>query len=306
MTKKTSALIRLIASSLVALILIGILLTGILGKGFHFNSNFSFGFGNHYDNAGDYSAGNGSVAADTLNDLEINWISGEINILPTDGAEIEIQERSSGNLEKKDKLHYLYRDGKLTIQYKESNTWFNLFSFSSQEDKKLEVKIPRRLISQLSDVRVDSTSADINISDLTTKKLSLDNVSGTVTGKNVTVSERVDSDTVSGSISMEGSLSNIDSESVSGSCTYISAVTPRSVDMESVSGDITLTLPENSNFKAEYDTVSGDFNCNFSTTNKEDSVICGDGKNDFDFETVSGDISLSPLLTATEQEQSGK
>ena len=256
MTKKTSAWIRLIAFSIVALILTGILLIGCFGDGLHFDSDFSFGFftGSHYSNADAYTVGSGSVAADTLTDMEINWTSGEVTIVPSDGKEIEISENSSGKLKDKDKLRYLYQNGKLTVQYRKSA----FFLFSSHPDKKLEVKIPR-------------------------------------TG--ITASQKADIETVSGDVNMDGSFGGIDSETVSGNCEYTSKTTPGNADFESVSGDILVTLPQDTSFKADYDTVSGDFVCDFESTNKDDSVIHGSGENHFDFETVSGDIRLSPLPT---------
>lgn len=295
MTKKTSAWIRLIAFSIVALILTGILLIGCFGDGLHFDSDFSFGFftGSHYSNADAYTVGSGSVAADTLTDMEINWTSGEVTIVPSDGKEIEISENSSGKLKDKDKLRYLYQNGKLTVQYRKSA----FFLFSSHPDKKLEVKIPRSLITQLSNVIIDSVSADVTLSELTTKTLDIETVSGVIKSTGITASQKADIETVSGDVNMDGSFGGIDSETVSGNCEYTSKTTPGNADFESVSGDILVTLPQDTSFKADYDTVSGDFVCDFESTNKDDSVIHGSGENHFDFETVSGDIRLSPLPT---------
>lgn len=292
MTKKSSAWIRLIAFSIVALVLTGVLLIGCFGEGFSFDSDFSFGFfsGVHYSNADAYAVGNGSVAADTLTDVEIHWRSGAITIMPSDGKQIEITESPSEKLKDKDKLRYLYKNGKLTIQYKKSS--FSFFSFSSSSRKKLEVKIPRNLISQLSDVTIDNVSADVELSNLTTKTLYIDNVSGIVKGKDITASKKTDIETVSGDITVQGSLGGIVSDTVSGDCTYTSDTTPENIDMESVSGDILVTLPQDASFKADYDTVSGDFFCDFDTTNNGDSVVHGSGENNFSFDTVSGNIRL--------------
>lgn len=64
---------------------------------------------------------------------------------------------------------------------------------------------------------------------------------------------------------------------------------------ESVSGDISVSIPGNSEFEAENDSVSGDLTCSFAGTKKDDKFVCGSGINRYDFDTVSGDVEILPV-----------
>ena len=82
---------------------------------------------------------------------------------------------------------------------------------------------------------------------------------------------------------------------MSGDCHITSSVTPQKIDMESVSGDISVSIPGNSEFEAENDSVSGDLTCSFAGTKKDDKFVCGSGINRYDFDTVSGDVEILPV-----------
>ncbi|MCH5265930.1 MAG: DUF4097 family beta strand repeat protein [Lachnospiraceae bacterium] len=272
MNKKKSAWIRLIVSSITTLALISVLIVGIYG-GNIFSFHWGIGFSSHYADADKYQAGNGSISAGTLKELDINWISGQVTVLPYSGDTIEITETSPESLTEETMVHHYYNDGTLYIQY-QASIGFSFFHRSPSE-KKLEIKIPEALAAQLEQVSGDGVSADMSFTGLTTRNLSLD--------------------TVSGHLTFDGSVQNIDSDSVSGDCECISRLSPESVNMDSVSGDQHLQIPEDTSFEADYDTVSGGFTCDFATTNRGDSVICGTGDNEYNFDTVSGDIFLSPV-----------
>lgn len=128
-------------------------------------------------------------------------------------------------------------------------------------------------------------NADISASELSS--LSIDWVSGSV---KVDV---YDGNVIQ--IREDGASDLSDSDSVSGDCHITSSVTPQKIDMESVSGDISVSIPSNSEFEAENDSVSGDLTCSFAGTKKDDKFVCGSGINRYDFDTVSGDVEILPV-----------
>ena len=67
---------------------------------------------------------------------------------------------------------------------------------------------------------------------------------------------------------------------------------PDSIKANSVSGNITLALPEGASFTAKLDTVSGSLSCAFAGTLGSDLVIVGDGKAEYRFSTVSGNLAI--------------
>ncbi|MCH5251470.1 MAG: DUF4097 family beta strand repeat protein [Lachnospiraceae bacterium] len=275
MKNKKSAWVRLIVSSVLALTFIGVLIVGLVGNSFPFSLNFSLFPGQHYANSDRYTAGSGSITADYLKKIDIDWLDGSVTISTYEGNTIEIEETCESSLKQSEQVHYYYHDGTLDIQYRESGFFFNFFP--KNYNKELTIRIPENLASQLDYISTDAVSADINMKGLTTKELT--------------------SDTVSGGIAFYGFADEIEGDTVSGDFRYTFTSTPKEVEFDSVSGDITLTLPPDANFESEYDTVSGDFHCDFPTTNRGDTVVRntdeqGAKKGDFEFDTVSGDVHI--------------
>lgn len=275
MRGKTSTWIRLIASSVLAVFLTAVLIIGISGENIFSGGFFSGGIGffsSHYDNADRYTAGNGEIDAEALEALDIDWKSGSVTVARYLGDSIQIAETSPDALTEETKVHYYFDGRTLHIRPEASK----IFLFARNSKKNLEIRIPDALASGLKDISCDSVSGTLSFTGLSTDSLSLE--------------------TVSGDFTFNGAARNFDGETVSGNgeCNFSSA--PESVDLETVSGDLLLRLPPDSDFLADYDTVSGDFNCNFpSRSLGGDSLLCGDGENTsrrYDFDTVSGNISL--------------
>lgn len=86
---KASAVVRIVIWSLAALILTGILVAGVVFKGVWGGSgDFMIGVtGNVY--SGDYNIGGGSIT-EPINAVEVDWVSGKIEISVYDGETTEI------------------------------------------------------------------------------------------------------------------------------------------------------------------------------------------------------------------------
>lgn len=282
MKNKTGAIIRIICFSFLALLLTGILIAGIMKKDFSFDFNlFNFGFfsSNNYENADKYTAGNIEITPteEGLKDLNINWIDGNVKVIPYDGTTISVSETAHGTISKEDSVHTYYHDGILDIQYSQSNTWS--FGISNRAtSKQLEVRIPLALCTNLQTIETSLVSANAEISDITANSLI--------------------TETVSGEITYTGEINLVDCESVSGNISISSAATPKEISTDTVSGDVTLGIPDSSQFEAELDSVSGNIRCDFDTTSSslEDnsgSLTCGNGNDgSYEFDSVSGDVTI--------------
>ena len=105
-------------------------------------------------------------------------------------------------------------------------------------------------------------------------ELSLDSNSGDITAAAVTARD-VGVDTTSGKVTLE----------------LLSC--PEELDVDTASGDVELTLPEDSGFRLELDQASGDLEkCDFPLSRDKGLYIAGDGRADFSVETASGDLSI--------------
>lgn len=286
---KTSAVIRIVIWSLVAVILTGALVAGIALRGFWSGlGNFSIGFsGNVY--SGDYNIGGGSVT-ERINAVSVDWISGKIDISVYDGDTVEINETE---VEDEDyKLRYRVENGKLTVHSEKSGFSFGIIS---RPKKELTIKIPRAYAENLKEIKISSTSADINLNGLTvSESAEIDTVSGRVTAENLTAAS-LECDTVSGDIKASGAIERFDLDSTSGAAQITTSVPLKKLETDTVSGDVTVTLPEDSGFTLEFDTVSGDLNCELPMANKNGKHICNDGSAEFEADSTSGDFTVKML-----------
>ncbi len=296
MDKKQSALIRIIAWSVVAVVLVGVLvlgLTGNLGSGIGGFSLFGINLGSHYADAGKYQAGSGEIPAQKIQDLEINWLDGNVEIEVYDGDTVQFSETSSRKLSEKNQMHYYNKNGKLIIQYQKSFT--GLFNFiNTGRDKELTVKIPESIAGDFGEVRVDTVSADTVVSGISGGKFRFDSTSGGIHLEECSASELV-TDTTSGSVTADGSYGEVEFDTVSGNLNLSSEICPSRINADGVSGSVTLYLPENEGFTYKSDSVSGTLTCEFQVSQGEDKGTYKNGKAKFSFDSVSGDVEIKKL-----------
>lgn len=140
-------------------------------------------------------------------------------------------------------------------------------------------------------VSVETVSGGITLNKCSGENIDLKAVSG-----KIDVSECVFADasfsSVSGRISYEGELKYLDCETVSGSVD-INVTALESLDAQSVSANITVMLYDTDDIKVSMDSVSGDFLYrSFEMSLRNGDYISGDGHRAFDFESVSGNLSV--------------
>lgn len=139
--------------------------------------------------------------------------------------------------------------------------------------------------------RVESISGPILAIGIASGNLSLKTVSGRIKGEDCSAGELI-AETVSGSTDIAGIFSDVRGKSVSGTIRIAPGRDAQKIDMESVSGKVTVELPENEGFFASYDSVSGSFNCDFPVTSSNETVTYGNGNMEIRLETVSGSINI--------------
>ena len=67
---------------------------------------------------------------------------------------------------------------------------------------------------------------------------------------------------------------------------------PNSIDLDSVSGQLVVVLPENTGFTAELDSLSGKMYSDFSTTYQDDTMCYLDGACKITMDSVSGNLRI--------------
>ena len=314
MDRKQSAIIRIIAWSVTAIALCCIMFIGLRGGFSNIGGSILFsGSGDYYKHADKYQAGETKIQGNKVKDLSVNWVDGSVNVEIYDGDTNQLSEVSNRKLEKKEQLHYYNENGKLNIQYQKSGKRI-LSSFwkgSRRLDKQLTVKIPVQTVSSLGTVSVDTVSSDNRIEGVSAQKIKLDSVSGDFTlvncrasdlsmdstsgslsSENLIVKRKVETNTTSGDVTLEGKFVKLDLDSVSGDMDIDSGLCPKDVSTDTTSGDVVLRIPDNEGFTYEKDTVSGSLKCDFPVKQWEDKGSYKEGKASFRFDTVNGDINI--------------
>lgn len=313
MVKHGKAVI-IVCLAVVIVCLAGLCVWLITGNLFGVGTGFSLGDGLNggvrWDLVGGIESGSGdyvqrgtySVGAEGVGTLRLDWTAGAVSVAPYDGAEITLTEYARRELSDSEKLSYSVQNGTLSVRYTGQNTALGI----SMPSKRLEIQLPRALAQKLTLLSVDGVSADISLSDLGTGALDANTTSGEITLKNLsadsaslgTVSgemalsgasvRALTANTTSGDCSFAGSFQNVQFDSVSGDMTLSSAAAPESLKSHTVSGDVTVLIPETEGLSVSQNSVSGDFNSDLAV-----KLLKSGGA--YDFSSVSGDARIGLL-----------
>lgn len=229
----------------------------------------------------------GSADPAAIREIKIDWISGSVTVEPGDVQEITFLE--SGNGIDKYKMVWKQSGDELVIQYSKDSSTAGFGLHFGDGSKDLTVTVPRGWVCN--SLELDTASADLTVRDVIIREMEIDSASGTAKFENCTVSS-LDVDTASGDVTFTGSLNELDFEAASASFTGVLENVPDQVKMDSMSGDLTLTLPEDAGFTVSLDAMSSDFSSDFPTVKKNKSYVCGDGHCKIDVSTMSGDVAI--------------
>lgn len=325
---KTAAIIRIVIGSLIALTLTAVLSMKLTGKTHALAwARRADGWEELFEDDDDDAdnaeksaesmhtfAGNGSVPAADVREMEIEWVAGEVRVAPGSGAEVTFTETCGRQLNDNQTMRYSLQNGKLIISYcaktQQVWDWLDLDRLDMPE-KDLTVTVPEAMMAQLQKLEINGVSAGITVSGLTAQKMDVETVSGgavfselhaqeldveTVSGEIRVEKSEVDSmefDGTSGSLAFSGAAQKMDASTVSGDITLaFSNAQPTKVETSVTSGDVTVTLPQDSSFRVRLETVSGELECEFPSVMQDKYSVVGDGTGEYRFESVSGDVRI--------------
>jgi len=323
---RIAGIIRIIVGLVIAVLLTAILVVLLTGNNIFARLGWNGGWISRFVDRATYTSSGvnadtgetvvsdqASVSADAIDQIKIDWVAGNVELRVGSGSEIVFYETSYRTLTDRQKMRYsVSSSGTLQIRFCEDLDnifdWFNVDS--NMPSKTLTIEVPASLIGSLSKLEIDTVSAGIDVSgvygtqtdletvsggidcaDIAVDKLDLSSTSGSIACEN-TRARKLDLDNVSGSIRAEGEFEEIDSESVSGSTRLSCATAPSKIDVDGVSGSITVSLPDSAEFTAKLDSVSGSISCDFAGTLGQDMVVVGDGSANYRFNTVSGSLHI--------------
>lgn len=293
---KTNAIIRIIAWSLVIVVLLGVLFVFTLGKSF-FLKGIVLGSSPEASKAAvsleeaamHVNAPGESIEidADQIRDLNIVWAAGKILIQPADVPSIEISETEVEDA--KHAMLWKVSGNKLTIRFQEDTTLGFGINIGDALNKDLTILVPKDW--KCGTLEIDAAAADLEVSGLEIKEVEFDGASGVCEFNNCVV-DQLDLDTASGNVTFTGSLDVLDCDAASANVIAVLENIPSRIDMDSMSGDLDLTLPENAGFTVTMDGMSSEFDSDFETSIKNGKYVCGDGSCRISVDGMSGDVII--------------
>ncbi len=264
-----------------------------------------------YSDSDEYTRGGASVSG-RVEELKINWVDGVVKVNYHDGNEIIISETVEGSLSRDMELHWRLENKTLTVQYAASG-----LRKLKGENKQLTVLLPEGL--KLDEVEISVASAEVEADGLQAEEIKIVSASGRVALRQRGHAEKIEIDTASGGVAIGvEDADNIKLTSASGVviadvlvCGEVKANTasgdialqfasmPKEIEGNSISGNVTLRLPHEAGFVADFDSISGKFLCDLPAQKKgEGRYKCGNGRCDIEVSTVSGNVKIEKNMNA--------
>lgn len=225
--------------------------------------------------------------ASQIQEIEIEWVAGSITLQPGDVESIEFVET---DLYDSNELMVWRQSGNtLSIQFCKDSISFSGFSINGNISKDLVITVPRDWICR--SLEIDAAAANVDVTDLTIHEVEFDCASGTCDFTNCNI-DSLDMDTASGDVTIDGTLDTLDFDGASAGIYATLTNIPSRIDIDTMSGDLELTLPENAGFTVSMDAMSSDFDSDFEVTLRNGNYVCGDGRCRIFVNAMSGDVYI--------------
>jgi lia operon protein LiaG len=274
---------------------------GSYGISSRFPYNFGTASGAQFVVAKDVSIKN------DINDVSVDWISGNVDILKSENNEIKIVQFAGEKFPDNELFSYKIKGKKLSVTDERKgkiNIGFKFNNISNGSD--LKIYLPER---EFNSIKIDTVSSNISSKSLNTEILTLITISGdialsgefpeiylkTVSG-NLQAEEldvqRITLETTSGEISLTGSLTELDINTISGDAKIYSSSMIKNIKSNAVSGNVTIAIPDNDGFTVDFSKVSGKLKSGFALTTNGNTHIYKNGKTKFSANSVSGNFEI--------------
>jgi len=239
-------LLAVIAALVVLAVLLGVL-NALIGGG-----EWSFGWTDYrYDDSG-YSVGAGTVYAQDLTSLDVDWIDGTVEIVICEDFYPSVSERVSSDAAESAQLRYRVSDdgGTLFVKHRAPSVFFGN---GTEEGKHLTVRIPERMLSQMQSLRIRTASAEIVVGDIP--------------------------------------FLDIVAESRSGAVSLCLGEQTQKAFVKTDRGDVRLLVDDRPSFSLSYEGGNGQMpTLDVFCERVDGNYICGDGKTSVSVDTANGDL----------------
>ena len=216
-----------------------------------------------------YVMGGSTFAASDVSELNIDWVSGTVTIEAYDGTEVAISETTEDALTDSTTMHYfLESDGTLNIR-------FGIPGMKAQgenlPDKNLLVRVPRTL--RLDEVEMNGVGQSVQMDSVRCSTLEMNSVSRQITLN-------------------ECEIKDIEVNSVSTNVEATFSKMPEDIELNNVSGNTLLYVPEDAGITLEYNGLVSDFYSELPVARKGKNKVIGNGACEIECNSVSGELAI--------------
>lgn len=284
---RTNAIIRIIIYSLVILILSGILVS-VLFFGMYIADGRVQSHHSDEHIAPIEGVVTQEIFSNDIKNIEIEWVAGSITIQPSKTAN-DIQITESFGHDVSQTMVCKQSGQTLKIQFCEDSMKFPSFGVDIDYSKDLVITVPENWNGN--SLEIDAASTEVEVHDLNINELDFDGASGKLTLDNCKI-VILDIDTASGDVEFSGILKELDFDAASAKFDGEFFQMPNHLNLDTMSGDLTIVLPEYCGFELTLDTMSGSFDSDFEFNTMGATYKVGDGACKIKVNAMSGDVRI--------------
>ena len=239
-----------------------------------------------YDESEKYRDWDLKYSSGDIDNIKINWISGNINIVSGEGNEYSFSatDVSTNPYPEKLVLRTYINDKTINIETGYPGKYdFNNFR------KDLNIVLPTRIYESIT---INAIAGELNYTDLEVKTVK----NSTVSASSKVVNSKIKTlkhFTISGDLNAEGEFANIEIDSTSSNAKCKNNLDSSVFMMNTVSGNADYTYKNGAGFKATFSTVSGKFSSNESIIKKDDTYSTESFTHMITFNSVSGSLKVT-------------
>lgn len=278
-----------------------------------------------YDNVDAFGMGNTveyTVKESNIKNIDMKFVSEKIQVYIGEYTDIRLVQSTSYNIGEADRLNLRVVGETVTIEKPALKHLFNFINIFNKREA-ITLYLPRsyqeglnvKTVSgniyleglELEALECDTTSGEVEVEDVGVKKeLEINTVSGDINFKDIKsknihfnttsgdikldeiVVEMIECGSTSGDIEFKGLGDYFKMSTTSGEIKVALAKMFKELTSSSVSGDVKVSIPDNSGFKLKYSTTSGDLDSDFDLNQsiyKENNV-------QMTVRTTSGDLDI--------------
>ena len=220
--------------------------------------------------------------------IDIEWVSGQVNVELYDGEGISLTETLADGSPVGQAMEWRVDEDDSTLDVRSQPKLVSL-----AEEKILTVQLPRSMVLYELDIETVSAGVSVDLTDedtLSLSELDVTSVSGAISVYAANAGE-IALSTTSGAIEGSVRTQKLEADSVSGGIDLTLDTLPTELDAETTDGNIVMQLRDLSTLPSplpvEFKTTSGKLSSDVTLTTVQDAA--------WEFQTVSGNVNLCTI-----------